>query len=313
MNKLGKIKSTLRSGELCKPITDHKSSVENRNIIKILVSMIELAYCLSYKEDDHTTAIMFIDAQLEKFNSQAVFGREQDRLELIRILHAACVDAGAGKDLDLELFLNQIRDIFKPDEEATENDESLQAALSAQVRRLNYENRGMAAHHRNVPKKNQDTRSPKPSPADLSKLVQVAYNMKAEMGCMRTAMTNAGISFEKSSSGPKPREQSANGKQKNKFAGTAKMKNKANKDEQRSLVNVPEKTAVSDSDDEPQLEHGYVTSVAKPKKKHVSPRAMNAMLVGITKHRDPEMRRISEREASVPRNWAATSSTPKRR
>ena len=41
MNKLGKIKSTLRSqltGELCKPITDHKSFVENRVSIEILVS-----------------------------------------------------------------------------------------------------------------------------------------------------------------------------------------------------------------------------------------------------------------------------------
>ena len=82
MNKLGKIKSTLRSqlsGELCKPITDHKSFVENRDSIEILVSMIEMVYGLSYKEDDHTTAIMFIDAQLEKINSQAVFAREQDR------------------------------------------------------------------------------------------------------------------------------------------------------------------------------------------------------------------------------------------
>ena len=51
---------------------------------------------------------------------------------MIRILHAARVGAGLGKDLDLEFLLNQIGDIFKPDdEEATKNDESLQAALSA--------------------------------------------------------------------------------------------------------------------------------------------------------------------------------------
>ena len=105
VNKLGKIKSTLRlqlTGELCKPITDHKSFVESRDSIEILVGMIEMAHGLSYKEDDHTTAIMFIDAKVEKINSQAVFAREQDRLEMIRILHAARVDAGAGKDLDLE-------------------------------------------------------------------------------------------------------------------------------------------------------------------------------------------------------------------
>ena len=81
------------TGELCKPITDHKSFVENQDSIEILVSMIGMAYGLSYKEDDHTTANMFINAQLEKINSQAVFAREQDRIEMIRILHAARVDA----------------------------------------------------------------------------------------------------------------------------------------------------------------------------------------------------------------------------
>ena len=80
---------------------------------------------------------------------------------MIRILHAARVEAGSGKDSDLELLRNQIGEIFKPDEEATENDESLQVALSAQVRKSNHENRGTAAHDSNVPKKNQDTRSPK--------------------------------------------------------------------------------------------------------------------------------------------------------
>ena len=86
MNELGRIKSTLRlqlSRELCKSITDHKSFVENRDSIEVLVSMIEMAHGLSYKEDDHTTAIMFIDTQLEKINSQAVFAREQDRLRLL--------------------------------------------------------------------------------------------------------------------------------------------------------------------------------------------------------------------------------------
>ena len=70
--------------------------------------MVEMAHGLQYKEEDHTTAIQFINAQLEKINSQAVFGREQDRLEMIRILHAARVDAGNGRDLDMEILLNQL-------------------------------------------------------------------------------------------------------------------------------------------------------------------------------------------------------------
>ena len=119
----------------------------------------------------------------------------------------------------------QIWGIFKPDQEATENDETLQAALSAQVCKTNFENRGAAVHDRNVPKKSQEPRSPKQASSNVLKLTQVVFDLKDEMGSMRKAMTNAGISFDKSPNEPKPREQSANGKQKDKFAGTAKMKN----------------------------------------------------------------------------------------
>ncbi len=41
------------------------------------------------------------------------------------------------KVLDLELLLNQARGIFKPDEEGLEEDITLQAAVSAQVRKTN--------------------------------------------------------------------------------------------------------------------------------------------------------------------------------
>ena len=111
MNKLYKIKSTLQSqlnDDLCKPITDHKSFVEARDNIELIISMVEMAYGLPYKDEDHMTAIQFIDVQLEKINSQAVFGREQDRLEMIRVLHAARVEAGNGKDLDMEILLKQV-------------------------------------------------------------------------------------------------------------------------------------------------------------------------------------------------------------
>ena len=78
----------------------------------------------------------------------------------------------------------------------------------------------MAAQDRKGPKKNPDTGSPGQSVPDLAKLIQVVFNMKAEMGCMRKAMINAGMSFEKSPKVQKPREQVVNGKQENKFAGT---------------------------------------------------------------------------------------------
>ena len=89
---------------------------------------------------------------------------------------------------------------------------------------------------------------------------------------MLKAMSRAGISFDKSPNKQKPREQAANGKQKGKFAGTTRMKNRTDKVAQRSLVRVHQRNEVSDSDDEPQPEYGNVAIVPKPQKKHVSPR-----------------------------------------
>ncbi len=140
---------------------------------------------------------MFIDALLEK-NSQASFAKEQDRLKMMRILHVANVESGNGKKLDLELLFNQIGGIFKLDEEAPEEDASLQAALLAQVCKANYENRGAAAQDLTNPKKNQDSRSPRSGPPDISKLTQLVLDMKAEMGSMSKAMIRSGISLDRS-------------------------------------------------------------------------------------------------------------------
>ena len=201
---------------------------------------------------------------------------------MTRVLHAvARVESDNGKDLDMEILLNLIDGIFKPEDEAAGDETSLQAALTVQVRRTNYENRGMATQERKAPKKNSDTRSPKQSVSDFSKLMQVVFDMKAEMGCMRKAMVNAGMSFDKSPNEPRPREHIINGKQQNKFAGTVK-KNKASRVAQRSLVPIQDRTELSDSDDDNQPEFGQMAIVARPKT-HVSPRTMNAMLVGITR------------------------------
>ena len=189
----------------------------------------------------------------------------------------------------MEILLNLIGRLFKPDEETAGDEESLQAALSAQVRKHTYENRGMSAQDRKGPKKNSDTRSLKQSVSDLAKLMQAVFNMKAETGCMRKAMVNAGISFEKSPNVQKPRERFVNGRQKNKFTGTAK-KNKSSEIDQRSLAPIKYRTEASDSDDDPQPEYGAMTIVVKPKKRHVSPRLMNPMLVGIAR-RNSEFQR----------------------
>ncbi len=88
MNKLAKVKLHLRTKlfeelELCKPMTDQKSYIEVRDSIELLVSMVGMTYGFLYKHEDQVTAIMFIDAQLEKINSQASFAEEQDLIEMI--------------------------------------------------------------------------------------------------------------------------------------------------------------------------------------------------------------------------------------
>ena len=107
----------------------------------------------------------------------------------------------------------------------------------------------MAAQNSKGSKKNADNRSPNQSNSEISKLIQAVFDMKAEMGCMRKALSNAlaGITIKRSPNVQKPREQTVYGKQKNKFAGAAK-KTKTNKIAQRSLVPA-EKIELSDSDD----------------------------------------------------------------
>ena len=100
--------------------------------------------------------------------------------------------------------------------------------------------------------------------------------MKAEMGSMLQALLEAGISFERSPKATKPRDQVLNGKQKPKLAGTVK----ADKIAQRSLVCAKPREQVSDSEDDNQPEYGNMVMAIKSTK-HVSPRTINAMMVGI--------------------------------
>ncbi len=77
-----KVKSSLRSKlpyKFCKPITEQNFFIEIRDVIKLLLGMVEMAYCLPYKYEDHTTEINLIDVLLEKINSQVILpGRETD-------------------------------------------------------------------------------------------------------------------------------------------------------------------------------------------------------------------------------------------
>jgi hypothetical protein len=90
----------------------------------------------------------------------------------MRILHATRLESGSEKSLEPELSHNQIGAILKLDAEATKRDDSLQAVLSAQVRKINFHHRGAATHDCNGMKKSQESRSLEAESSDIVKLTQ---------------------------------------------------------------------------------------------------------------------------------------------
>ena len=111
--------------------------------------MVEMAY----KHEDSTVAINIINAHLELDLSQAPFAKDQEMFEMMRILNDERVEYSKGKVLELELLLNRIGSVFKPVEDDTPEDKSLQAALSAQVRKNEY--RGTHGKDRGGPNQSQ--------------------------------------------------------------------------------------------------------------------------------------------------------------
>ena len=196
----------------------------------------------------------------------------------------------------MEILLNLIGGIFKPDEEAAADEESLQAALSAQVRKSNYENRGMAVQDRRVPKKNPDARSSKQSIPDLSKLMQVVFDMSSIMGCMSKAMINASMSFEKSPNGPKPGEQFVN-RERTSSRKQPRRRSQVKLDNDllcRSMIRT--RSLIPMTTPNPNME--VWGSWQSPRRGMLVPNQRTPMLVGITRH-NTDMRWISDSDASV--------------
>jgi hypothetical protein len=108
---------------------------------------------------------------------------------------------------------------FKPEVEPPEDD-SLQAAMMAHARmqpKPVHQDQG----NYTGPKKKQDTRQGNHDSPRMEKLMQVMYDMKAEMGALRLALQLAGICLD-APYNKKNKEQHINGSQEPKFAGIAK-------------------------------------------------------------------------------------------
>ncbi len=59
-------------------LTNSISAIEIRYAIELIINMLEMAYGLPYKHDNHTIAVNFIDAQWERITSQSNPGRKSD-------------------------------------------------------------------------------------------------------------------------------------------------------------------------------------------------------------------------------------------
>ncbi len=90
--------------------------------------------------------------------------------------------------------MNRIGSIFKPIEEVAPEDEALQAALTAQICKSEYQ--GTQAKNHPCPKHVQNSRPERLEQESDSRLTRLILDMKAEIGILRKAMVNHGISVE---------------------------------------------------------------------------------------------------------------------
>ncbi len=105
---------------------------------------------------------------------------------MTRVLHDHKTAYETNGRIDLEKLFNQMGSIFKPEVESMEDD-SLQAAMMAHAKmqpRPVHQDTGNYMG----PKKRQDKRQGTHESPRLEKLMQVMYNMIAEMGALRQAL-----------------------------------------------------------------------------------------------------------------------------
>jgi hypothetical protein len=132
----------------------------------------------------------------------------------------------------------------------------------------------------------------------LEKLMQVMYDMKAEMAALRRALHQAGICVD-APYNKKNKEQPINGSQKPKFAGIAKRANRSKKIASKSLVpnRIPSTVTDTDSEDEPHEISNMAVAVRR--KVPMNPRALSADLHGITRSNHVRARAMAKEHADL--------------
>jgi hypothetical protein len=260
------------------------------------ISMIKMAFGLSFQEEDSPMiANNFVTVQLDaKEDSEQPFAKEQERLAMTRVLHDYTTAFETSGRTDLEKLFHQLGSIFKPEVESTEDD-SLQAAMMAHARmqpKPVHQDKG----NYTGPKKKQDTRQSNHESPRMEKLMQVMYDMKAEMGALRRALQLAGICVD-APYNKKNKEQHINGSQKPKFAGIAKKTSWKKKIVSRSLVQgkIPQDHSDSDSEDGPHESSNMAVAVGR--KVPINSSALSAALHGMTRSDHVRARAMAEEHA----------------
>ena len=114
---------------IAKPVRNHRQVMEYRERLELLLSMKERANGYKFKSCDDETAINVVNAQTES-ERQVPFSTEQARLDMARLLSQMNREIELGNDIDLNLLLTRLGNIFPPQDDPAE-DTSLHAAMLA--------------------------------------------------------------------------------------------------------------------------------------------------------------------------------------
>ena len=118
--------------------------MEYHERLELLLSMKERANGYKFKSCDEETAINVVNTQTES-ECQVPFSTEQARLDMARLLSQMNREIELGNDIDLNLLLTRLGNIFPPQDDPAD-DNSLQAALVASI------SQALQQERRNEPK-----------------------------------------------------------------------------------------------------------------------------------------------------------------
>ncbi len=137
---------------IAKPVRSHnlKQVMEYRERLELLLSMKERANGYKFKSCDEETAINVVNVQTES-ERQVPFSTEQACLDMARLLSQMNREIELSNDIDLNLLLTRLGNIFPPQDDLAD-DTSLHVAMLASL------------SHAPLPQRRSD---PKTRPADI--------------------------------------------------------------------------------------------------------------------------------------------------